>query len=45
MAKIKDTAKQNKENLNEAMQTGEELETEIELAERMDERSTNDGRE
>ena len=42
--KVKDIIKQNKDNLFEAMDIGEELETEIELAERMDERNTNDGR-
>ena len=42
--KIKDTVKQNKDNLSEAMEEGVELETEIELAERGEERSTNNGR-
>ena len=43
--KIRGIINKNKENLSEALESGENLETEIELAERMDERSTNDGRE
>ena len=37
--------KQNKSNLSEAMQVGEELEAEILMAERESERSASDGRE
>ena len=42
--KIKDTVKQNKGNLSEAMQVGEKLETEIIMAEKVAERSASDGR-
>ena len=42
--KIKDTVKQNKDNLSEAMQSGEELEAEILMAEKVSERSVSDGR-
>ena len=42
--KIKDTVKQNKNNLSEAMQVGEELEAEILMAEKVAERSVSDGR-
>ena len=42
--KIKDTVKQNKDNLSEAMQVGEEFEAEILMAEKITERSASDGR-
>ena len=42
--KIKDTVKQNKDNLSEAMQVGEKLEAEILIAEKVAERSASDGR-
>ena len=42
--KIKDTVKQNKGNLSEAIQVGEELEMEILMAEKVSERSASDGR-
>jgi len=42
--KIKDTVKQNKGNLSEAIQAGRELEAEILIAEKVSERSASDGR-
>ena len=42
--KIKDTVKQKKGNLSEAIQVGEELEMEILIAEKVLERSASDGR-
>ena len=43
--KIKDIVKENKDNLSEAIQVGEELETEILMAEKSVERSASDVRE
>ena len=43
--KIKDIVKENKDNLSEAVQVGEELETEILMAEKSVERSASDVRE